>query len=134
MSSLSALKKFITFEFALSSQPAFVFAIPKRKTLGFSQIFQSISPLKQSKHHQHRSAKIDIQGNSKMEIQECNYSLNLACKTRRRQTALCEVVDDRRTTAFASCACALAYISLPVVVERDVVVVLKLPNVSLLFC
>ena len=84
---------------------------------------------KQSKHPQHRSAKIDIQGNSKVEIQECNYSLNVACKPRRRLTALCGVVDDRRTTAFASWACTLRYISLPVVVERDVVVVLNVEMV-----
>ena len=46
----------------------------------------------------------------------------------RRDSTVFGVVDDSTTTKFANRACAVHGISLPVVVDKVVVVVLKFPN------
>ena len=46
----------------------------------------------------------------------------------RRDSTVFGVVDDTTTTKFANRACAVHGISLPVVVDKVVVVVLKFPN------
>ena len=49
----------------------------------------------------------------------------------RRDSTVFGVVDDTTTTKFANHACAVHGISLPVVVDKVVVVVLKFPNVMI---
>ena len=49
----------------------------------------------------------------------------------RRDSTVFSVVDDTTTTKFANHACAMHGISLPVVVDKVVVVVLKFPNVMI---
>ena len=53
-----------------------------------------------------------------------------ACEAGRRDWTVFGVVDETTTTKFASRACAVHCISLPVVVDKVVVVVLKFPNVE----
>ena len=47
----------------------------------------------------------------------------------RRDSTVFGVVDDTTTTKFVNRACAVHGISLPVVVDKVVVVVLKFPNI-----
>ena len=47
----------------------------------------------------------------------------------RRESTVFGVVDDTTTTKFVNRACAVHGISLPVVVDKVVVVVLKFPNI-----
>ena len=51
-----------------------------------------------------------------------------ACEGGRRDLTVFGVVDETTTMKFASRACAVHCISLPVVVDKVVVVVLKFPN------
>ena len=55
-----------------------------------------------------------------------------ACEGGRRDWTVFGVVDETTTTKFASRACAVHCISLPVVVDKVVVVVLKFHNKMLL--
>ena len=54
-----------------------------------------------------------------------------ACEAGRRDWAVFGVVHETATTKFASCACAVHCISLPVVIDEIVVVVLKFPYMYL---
>ena len=50
----------------------------------------------------------------------------------RRDSTVFGVVDDTTTTKFANRACAVHGISLPVVVDKVVVVVLKFPSIKII--